>query len=513
MSAIVPAWQPQWVGAFGAVLPASLEYLEQWTGGSRGDIVVRATGLETTSWAPTIVTVGWVTGSAVALLYLLVQLIRLFRISWTAQAVSDPRLLRLASEAAQAVGVGQRIVLLHSGPLAVPVTWGTRAPRVLLPVRAAEWSDTRLKAVLAHELAHIRRGDWRWHMLAEVCCAAYWFNPLFWLARTELRREGERAADDAVLALGMDGRDYAAHLVEIVRGSRTPAPAPTAAMARASDLAGRVAALMDVRANRRSVSPPRRGGVIAAAAVAALPLAALAAPEVLAYVQVRTATLPTALAVAVSQATDTPANPVRTVRVSAAAAAPSLTPPEVVEYTTPPLYSDDARRLRIEGVVVAQAHVGTDGRAQRASILKGLGHGLDQNALVALRQWRFLPAIRNGVPVATDVEVEIEFTLQQESLNELIANDMATQVGPGVTPPRAVVAVQPPPIPRARGTVVLDVVLLETGRPKIVRILKAVSPELDESAVRTFEAWRFSPATRDGIPVKVRMTAEVNFHG
>jgi TonB family protein len=115
--------------------------------------------------------------------------------------------------------------------------------------------------------------------------------------------------------------------------------------------------------------------------------------------------------------------------------------------------------------------------------------------------------------VATEVEIEIEFSLRQQVLNELIANDMATRVGPGVTPPRAVVTVQPPPVTRGRGKVVLDVVLLEDGRPRIVRILRSVSPELDESAVRTFERWRFSPAVKDGLPVKVRMTAEVNFHG
>jgi protein TonB len=90
---------------------------------------------------------------------------------------------------------------------------------------------------------------------------------------------------------------------------------------------------------------------------------------------------------------------------------------------------------------------------------------------------------------------------------------MATQVGPDVTPPRAVLTAQPPPPAGAHGTVALDVVLLEDGRPRIVRVLRSVSPELDEAAVQTFERWRFSPAMRNGAPVKVRLTAEVNFHG
>jgi TonB family protein len=59
---------------------------------------------------------------------------------------------------------------------------------------------------------------------------------------------------------------------------------------------------------------------------------------------------------------------------------------------------------------------------------------------------------------------------------------------------------------------VLDVVLLEDGTPKIIRILRSLDPERDESAVRAFEQWRFTPAMKDGNPVKVRMNAEVTFH-
>ena len=105
--------------------------------------------------------------------------------------------------------------------------------------------------------------------------------------------------------------------------------------------------------------------------------------------------------------------------------------------------------------------------------------------------------------------------IRNEALNELIANDMATRVRPGVTPPRAVrTADLAYPHGRIiRGTVVLDVILLEDGTPKIVRILRSLDSELDERAVRTFEQWRFSPAMKDGGPVKVRMNAEVTLHG
>jgi TonB family protein len=113
-----------------------------------------------------------------------------------------------------------------------------------------------------------------------------------------------------------------------------------------------------------------------------------------------------------------------------------------------------------------------------------------------------------------DAEVDVEFNLRSEGVNELIANDMATLVGPDVTPPRVVstsrVSLRGLD---AQGLVVLDVVLQPDGSPRVVRILRSLGPEADERAVRHFEQWRFTPAMKSGVPVKVRLNAEVRFHG
>ena len=85
-----------------------------------------------------------------------------------------------------------------------------------------------------------------------------------------------------------------------------------------------------------------------------------------------------------------------------------------------------------------RAHIDASGRVIDARVTRGLGFGLDQNALVALRQWRFHAGSRNTTPVPMDVDVEIGFTLRNESVNAQIANDMVSLVGPGVTPPQAV---------------------------------------------------------------------------
>jgi TonB family protein len=547
LGAILPAWQPVWMRTAIDLLPVPFEYLGEWTGTRGQDVVVRATGLDGSGWRSGVAAAAWVAGTLVVMSYLAIQWLRLFRLGSSVAPITDRRIIRLASDAAGASGLTRPPRLMQSARVAIPITWGAFSPRILLPAAAARWSDERIAAILAHEMAHVRRRDWTVHILAEAACAVHWFNPLFWTARNALRRESERAADDVVMNLGVDGRDYAALLLDIVRAARTPPPAATVAMARPSDLAARIASLVADGPNRHPAGRGTLAAVGGLTALLGLPLGAIAAPDVMAYIQVRTASLPRTLLAAVSPPSGAPATAVRHVRLASAPAGASppglperldgvppglperldgvppglperldgvpLLPPEVVEYTTPPLYSDEARQRGIEGVVVVHARVDADGQVGHARIARGLGYGLDQNALVALRQWRFRAGTRGGVPIATDAEIEVEFSLRHEALNELIANDMATQVGPGVIPPRAVVTTRPPATPSGRGRVVLDVVLLEDGRPKIVRVLQSATPELDESAVYTFEQWRFSPALKNGVPIKVRMTAEVSFNG
>jgi protein TonB len=58
---------------------------------------------------------------------------------------------------------------------------------------------------------------------------------------------------------------------------------------------------------------------------------------------------------------------------------------------------------------------------------------------------------------------------------------------------------------------VLDAVILEDGTPKIVRVIQSLEWELDEIAINALKQWKFSPATVDGRPVKVRMNIAVRF--
>ena len=77
-----------------------------------------------------------------------------------------------------------------------------------------------------------------------------------------------------------------------------------------------------------------------------------------------------------------------------------------------PTYTDAARRQAIEGDVVLEIVVRDDGSVGNVRVRRTLGAGLEQKAIDAVRQWRFIPARRRGTPVDVVVNVSVEFKLR-----------------------------------------------------------------------------------------------------
>lgn len=88
-----------------------------------------------------------------------------------------------------------------------------------------------------------------------------------------------------------------------------------------------------------------------------------------------------------------------------------ITPP-AVQREVKPDYTEEARRRGLAGDVVLEIVVRSDGSVGDVRLLQGLGGGLDQRAVDAVRQWRFSPARRYGVPVDVLVEIAVEFKLR-----------------------------------------------------------------------------------------------------
>ena len=88
-----------------------------------------------------------------------------------------------------------------------------------------------------------------------------------------------------------------------------------------------------------------------------------------------------------------------------------ITPPGLLREVRPE-YTEEARRRGLEGEVLLEIVVRRDGTVGSLRLVEGLGGGLDQRAVDAVRQWRFSPAMRRGSPVDVMVEVAVEFRLR-----------------------------------------------------------------------------------------------------
>ena len=88
----------------------------------------------------------------------------------------------------------------------------------------------------------------------------------------------------------------------------------------------------------------------------------------------------------------------------------NVTPPTVLSRTEP-VYSEKAREAKLQGKVVLSAIVRKDGSLEVLRVVRGLGLGLDENAIKALKKWRFRPGRKDGKPVDVAVNIEVNFSL------------------------------------------------------------------------------------------------------
>ena len=228
------------------------------------------------SWA-SLLPVIWLVGAGAFLLRLFAGFWALSTITRKGRSLENTDWTDVLDRTRAWMDVRERPLLLVSERVAMPCTSGWRRPVIILPEAALDWDDERREMVLLHELAHIRRGDILWHLIGQVAIAVHWFNPFVWAAARAMRADAERAADDLVVGAGATPSDYAAHLLEIVRGS--PArrePASVVPFAQRSEFEGRLLAILESKGV--TMPSPRASLLTAALAIAAvLPVAALSA--------------------------------------------------------------------------------------------------------------------------------------------------------------------------------------------------------------------------------------------
>jgi beta-lactamase regulating signal transducer with metallopeptidase domain/HEAT repeat protein len=167
--------------------------------------------------------------------------------------------------------------LLRSEDAKMPFACGLFTPTIVLPAECDGWSLDRRRAVLLHELAHVRRHDLIGHTMGRVACAVYWFHPLVWTAAKQLRSESERACDDLALSCGARATDYAEHLLDIVTSVRRDAtPSVALAMARRKEFEGRMLAILDPELMHSSPSRRQSAALIGTLALISVVVGAAA---------------------------------------------------------------------------------------------------------------------------------------------------------------------------------------------------------------------------------------------
>jgi TonB family protein len=89
---------------------------------------------------------------------------------------------------------------------------------------------------------------------------------------------------------------------------------------------------------------------------------------------------------------------------------PPTTPVEIT-YKSNPIYTNEARQLKLEGEVLLELMFGANGQIHVNRVVRGMGHGLDEAATAAAGKIRFKPALRNGVPIDSTAVVHVVFQL------------------------------------------------------------------------------------------------------
>lgn len=160
------------------------------------------------------------------------------RLTQTATQPAASICLQLANRIRSTMAIKTIVQVRESARIAVPMVVGVLKPVLLLPIGLVTNLTTReIEAVLAHELAHVKRYDYAVNLLQSVVEVLYFFHPALWWLSARVREEREHCCDDlAVQACGGDGRILARALAHVEELRLTPVQStPALAMALATN--------------------------------------------------------------------------------------------------------------------------------------------------------------------------------------------------------------------------------------------------------------------------------------
>jgi TonB family protein len=445
----------------------------------------------------------WAAGAVLSLLVLVVGLARLTWLSSRARPVTDPLWTRVLEETAQRYRLRRPVRVLQSEHPSLLVTWGAFRPEVIVPRLALDWPEDRIRVVLCHELAHIRRGDWMIQMAGELLRSIYWFNPLLWIACRSLRQDSEEACDDEVIAGGVEGSEYAAHLLDAARALKHDAarwlPAP--AIVRRSSLERRIRVMLN---NGLKRTPATRAFRVAVAS------ALLGATTLVAAAQMG----PTTLSGTVVDSTGAPV-PGVTVRLASKSSATFEVKTDASgQFQFVPLPPEDyALSAHLVGFKQAQETVRLAGKPIRLDLKLVLGAVTESINIVGGASDGVAAGVAGGVRggVSGGASEGVPSRLQR-----VLENCKASTIGGNIRAPRKLRDVRPIYSPKLQadgisGTVVLTATIGADGKVANIEVLRSGHPDLDAAAMEAVSQWEFDPTVLNCTPTETQMTITLRF--
>lgn len=325
----------------------------------------------------------------------------LARLGWLCAGAVRLRQLRRRSRAAvlapdlEAIRfeVAPRAEVRVSYEIAQPASFGLRHPIVLLPERFFSMDRAAQRTVACHELLHVARRDWPWIVVEEVARSLFWFHPAVWWLVEQIQESREQLVDRLVIARIPAKRAYMTALLAFAGDGGRRLETLATAFLRKRHLRSRLRMLGKelVMSRRRLVWTAMvlvsvMSGAIAGT-VKALPLG-----------------WPTAGAAADAQEQKQQVVDGRD---------PGVTLPKATVKVNPQ-YTPEALKARIQGTMQTTTVVGTDGMPSDVRVTESLDtqYGLDDQAVAALKLWRFEPGQKNGKPVPVRVTITMRFSLK-----------------------------------------------------------------------------------------------------
>jgi TonB family protein len=295
------------------------------------------------------------------------------------------------------------IAEFRQSDVAGPVSFGLWRGIVVLPRDFLVLDAEGQYLVAFHELIHVRRRDAVQSLAEECLTAVLWFYPWVWWIRRRIHLAREQAVDRVTAPTRSLRPVYIRTLLSFA-GHQSRA-LPTSAMWRAHELRTRIDALYEEVVMSRSrltlaaIATLMALGAVAALGAAVFPLYSPSVPES-PGMGPTTINAQSAYGVGVQQSS--PDDEV--VKVGG-----DVRPPRKIKDVKP-VYPEDAREARIEGVVIVEAVIDKEGKVARADVIKSIPE-LDQAAVDAVLQWEFEPTYIKGKAVSVRMTVTINFTL------------------------------------------------------------------------------------------------------